>query len=241
MIIKSDRIKLGSISLEVIRKDIRNVHLSVYPPTGRVRIAAPMRMKLETVRVFAISKLGWIKKQQNRFRNQKRETAREYLTRESHYYFGKRFLLKVIECNCAPTVKIKHNILEMYVRPDASKSKKKEVLDQWYRERLKEQVPEIISKYEKALKVSVASFGIKKMRTKWGTCNSEAKRIWLNLELVKKPLHYVEYITLHEMVHLIERRHNSIFTAYLNKIMPQWKSYKEELNRAPLGHVNWDY
>jgi len=241
MSIKNDQIKLGNISLEVIRKDIKNVHLSVYPPTGRVRISAPTRMKLDTVRVFAISKLSWIKKQQNRFRCQERESVREYLSRESHYFLGKRYLLKVVESDFAPSVSIKHEAVEMCVRPKTSQEKKREILDEWYRQRLKEIVPGIISKYEQVLKVSVDSFGIKKMRTKWGTCNREARRIWLNLELAKKPLHYIEYIIMHEIAHFLERRHNDKFTAYLDKLMPQWRNYKEELNRAPLGHVDWGY
>lgn len=241
MIIKNDQIKLGDMSLDVIRKDIKNVHLSVHPPTGRVRISAPMRMKLDTVRVFAISKLSWIKKQQNRFRSQEREPAREYLTRESHYFLGKRYLLKVMEFDAASSVNIRHETMEMHVRPHTPQAKKKEILDEWYRQRLKEIVPGIIATYEKALKVSATAFGIKKMRTKWGTCNREARRIWLNLELAKKPLHYIEYIIMHEMAHLLERRHNGKFTALLDKLMPQWCHYKEELNRAPLGHVDWGY
>lgn len=241
MIIKNSQIKLGDISLDVVHKDIKNVHLSVYPPTGRVRISAPLRMKPDTVRVFAISKLSWIKKQKNRFLTQRREPQREYLTRESHYYLGKRYLLRVIERDSAPAVNIRHETIEMYVRPNSVLEKKKEILEAWYRQKLKEIAPSIIAKHEAALKVSVADFGIKKMRTKWGTCSREAKRIWLNLELAKKPHHFIEYIFLHEMIHLLERRHSDRFTAYLDKFMPQWRLYKEELNRSALGHVNWSY
>ena len=241
MSIKEQQIDLGDISLDVIQKDIKNIHLSVYPPTGRVRISAPLHMDLDTIRVFAISKLGWIKKQRAKFRGQSREAQREYITRESHYYLGKRYLLKVIEHDAPPKVIIKHETMEMYIRPNTGLEKRREVLDGWYRQRLKEIVPGIIAKYEKAMKVKVSEFGIKKMKTKWGTCSIEAKRIWLNLELAKKPRHYIEYIIVHEMVHLLERHHNERFMAYVDKFMPQWRGLKEELNGSMLPYVNWSY
>ena len=186
MSIKNQQIKLGNICLDVVQKDIKNIHLSVYPPTGRVRIAAPLRMDLDAVRVFAISKLGWIRKHQDKFRNQSREAPREYITGESHYYLGRRYLLKVIEHNAPPKVVLKHETIEMYIRPDTDLEKRGKILDEWYRRRLKEIAPGMIAKYEKAMKVKVDEFGIRKMKTKWGSCNIEAKRIWLNLELAKK-------------------------------------------------------
>jgi predicted metal-dependent hydrolase len=234
------RIRLGKLSVDVIRKDIKNVHLSVYPPTGKVRISAPERMSLDTIRVFAISKLSWIKKQQNKFLNQNREASRDYISRESHYYMGKRYLLKVVEQDVPAKVLLKHSTLELYVRPKTSKIKRQEILENWYRQRLKEFVPELISKYEKLMRVDVSDFGIKKMRTKWGTCNREAKRIWLNLELAKKEKHFTEYIIAHEMTHLLERHHNDRFVAMMDKLIPHWRIYKEELNRLPLGHVRWN-
>jgi predicted metal-dependent hydrolase len=224
-----------------VQKDIKNVHLSVYPPRGRVRIAAPSRMNLDTIRIYAISKLGWIKKQQTKLREAAREPAREYLTKESHYYLGKRYLLKVIVAKGTPKVSIRHNRIELQVLPKSSKAKRKEILDAWYRERLRELVPNFIKEYEKSMKVQVAEFGIRKMKTKWGTCNIQAGRIWLNLELAKKPISCVEYIVVHEMVHLLERSHNARFIAYMDKHMPQWKSIKQELNRLPVSHVDWGY
>lgn len=241
MTTKNQQIELGDICIDVIQKDIKNIHLSVYPPTGRVRISAPLHMDLDTIRVFAISKLSWIKRQQNKFSNQSREAPREYITRESHYYLGKRYLLKVVEHNAPPRVVINHETMEMYIRPDTSIEKRQEVLDEWYRRRLKEIVPGIIAQYEKSMNVKVSEFGIKKMKTRWGTCNVEAKRIWLNLELAKKPLHYIEYIVVHEMVHLLERHHNDRFTDYMQKFMSQWQWLKEELNRSILSHANWEY
>ncbi len=241
MNINNQQIKLGDISLDVVRKDIKNVHLSVYPPTGRVRISAPLRMNLDTLRIFAISKLSWIKKHKNKYLNQKRESPREYISRESHYFLGKRHLLKVVEHDAPPKVAIKHETLEMYIRPNTGLEKRGEILDEWYRQQLKEIVPGMISQYEELMKVKVDEFGIKKMKTKWGTCSIGAKRIWLNLELAKKQRHYIQYIIAHEMLHLLERRHNDLGMSYLEKVDPQWRVFKEELNRATLIHANWNH
>lgn len=235
------KIMLGDICIDVVHKDIKNLHLSVYPPSGRVRISAPLRMDTDTIRVFTVSKLGWIRKQQAKLREQERETPREYINRESHYYLGKRFLLKVIEHNALPKVVLKHNTIELYVRENTSLDKNKAVLENWYRQRLKEMVPEYINKWEKLMKVKVEEVAIKKMKTKWGTCTRKAGRIWLNLELAKKPLHCIEYIIVHEMVHLLERKHNEVFISYMDKLLPKWRFYKEELNRSPLRHENWSY
>ncbi|MCM4171839.1 M48 family peptidase [Arenibacter sp. TNZ] len=234
-------IELGNIKIEVEQKDIKNIHLSVYPPDGAVRIAAPTRMDLDTIRVFALTKLKWIKKQQNTFKNQDREPPRDYLTKESHYFLGKRYLLQVIEHNNPPKVIIKHSTLELYVRPNTSKDKRSEVLEDWYRQELKEMIPKLIKKWEKVIGVQSNEFGIKKMRTKWGTCNTTAKRIWLNLELAKKPIECIEFIIVHELVHLLERPHNEIFVGYMNQFMPKWRLYREELNKLPFRHVEWRY
>lgn len=234
-------IQLGDITVEVTQKDIKNVHLSVYPPFGQVKIAAPNRMDLDTIRIYAISKLSWIRKQQAKIKAQKREAPREYLTKESHYYLGKRYLLKVIEHHSSPIVKLKHNTIELYIRPETDTAKRKEILDNWYRTQLKELVPKYILKWEKEMKVKVNEFGIKKMKTKWGTCNIAAQRIWLNLELAKKPISCLEYIIIHEMTHLLERNHNNRFVALMNQFMPNWKEVKEELNRLPVSHTEWGY
>lgn len=235
------QIKLGDIIAEVELKDIKNVHLSVYPPKGRVRIAAPRRMSLDTIRIYVISKLGWIKQQQQKFRSQQREAPREFLTKESHYYLGSRYMLKLTEQEAAPAISIKHKTIEMRVRPGTDVEKRRMLMDEWYRARLKEMLPEMIAKWEKRMQVSVAEFAIRKMKTKWGTCNREARRIWLNLELAKKPLHCIEYIVVHEMVHLLERNHNDRFIAYMNRFLPEWKELKKELNRLPVSHRDWGY
>ncbi|HLW08675.1 MAG TPA: SprT family zinc-dependent metalloprotease [Marinilabiliaceae bacterium] len=232
---------LGNIDIEVEQKDIKNIHLSVYPPDGRVRIAAPERMDLDTIRVFAISKLQWIKNQQEVLQNQEREAKREYLNRESHYFFGERYLLKVHQVDAAPKVELDHKYIHLYVRPGASTEKRAEVMDEWYRAELKKIVPKLITKWEKRIGVKSNDYGIKKMRTKWGSCNTEAKRIWLNLELAKKPKDCLEYIIVHELVHLLERSHNQRFVKFMDEFMPKWRFYRDELNRIPYSHVDWDY
>lgn len=235
------QIELGNIKIEVEQKDIKNIHLSVYPPNGVVRISAPNRMDIDTIRVFALNKLKWIKKQQNTFENQERETPRDYLTKESHYFLGKRYLLKVILHSHPPKVVLKHNTIELFIRPDTSEAKKQEIIEEWYRNELKKITPKLITKWEKVIGVQSNEFGIKKMRTKWGTCNTKAKRIWLNLELAKKPLECIEFIIVHELVHLLERTHNEVFVSYMNEFMPKWRFYREELNKLPFRHIDWKY
>jgi len=236
-----NKINLGDISINVIHKDIKNVHLSVHPPQGRVTISAPLQMDLETIRLFSISKLGWIRKQQSKLKNQKRETAREYITRESHFYLGQRYLLKIVIHNAAPKVVLKHNTIELYIRKGTSITRRREILQGWYRQQLRTLVPQYIAKLEKKMNIKVDEVRIRIMKTKWGTCNSKANRIWLNTELAKKPIESMEYILIHEMVHLLERKHSEKFMAYMDEFSPKWKYLREELNRAPLGHVEWKY
>lgn len=235
------QIKLGDIIIDVEQKDIKNIHLSVYPPNGKVRISAPERMDLDTIRVFAIAKLKWIKKQREVFARQERETPREYLPRESHYFLGERYLLKVVEQDNSPKIVLKKKEIRMIVRPDTTQEKKKEILDEWYRSELKRIVPPIIEKWETKIGVKPTEYGIKKMRTKWGTCNPVAKRIWLNLELAKKPLECIEYIVVHELVHLKERSHNERFITFMDEHMPKWRFFRDELNRLPFSHLEWKY
>lgn len=233
--------KLGNIPVDVVLKDIKNIHLSVHPPAGKVRIAAPRRMDINTIRVFAITKLAWIKAQQKKLREQERETPREYLDRESHYVWGKRYLLKLIEKDAAPSVELKHRKMFLQLRPAASIEKKQEVLDAWYREQLKAAVPALITKWEKALGVTAGKVFVQKMKTKWGSCNPVAGNIRLNTDLAKKPLQCLEYIVAHELTHLLERHHNDHFTALMDAHMPQWRQYREMLNSLPLSHQEWGY
>lgn len=234
-------IKLGDIIIEVEQKDIKNIHLSVYPPSGAVRIAAPLKLDMDTIRVYALSKLNWIRKQQEKFRGQVREAPREYLNRESHFFRGKRYLLKVVEKDAPPKIELKHKTMILRVRPDTSMEKRQIIIDEWYRAQLKALIPPLIEKWEKVIKVKVNDFGIRRMKTKWGTCNTEVGRIWINLELAKKPPQCLEYIVVHEMVHLLERKHNDAFVAYMDKFLLKWKYYKDELNQLPVRHEKWKY
>lgn len=235
------QVQLGDIAVDVVLKDIKNVHLSVHPPSGRVRISAPSRMSLDTIRVFAISKLDWIKQQQKKLREQERETPREYLDWESHYAWGKRYLLKVTEHNLAPDVDRKRNILILRIRPGSSEEKKQAALEEWYREQLKAAVPPLIAKWELLLGIKVKRFFVQRMKTKWGSCSHGAGSIRLNTELAKKPAECLEYIVVHEMIHLLESTHNSRFIALMDQFMPKWQFQREELNRLPVRHETWGY
>ena len=235
------QVELGDIAVDVVLKNIKNVHLSVYPPSGRVRISAPLRMSLDTIRVFAISKLGWIKRQQRKLREQERETPREYLDRESHYVWGKRYLLSVVERDHAPAVSLKHSRMILTVRAGTDEAVKEAIVAQWYREQLKAVVPELIAKWEPLLGVSVSRVFVQQMKTKWGSCNPRAHTIRLNTELAKKPKECLEYIVAHEMVHLLEPTHNARFVALMDQFMPQWQFFRQRLNRLPVRHAHWDY
>jgi predicted metal-dependent hydrolase len=232
----------SNLSIDVVRKDIKNMHLAVYPPTGRVRVAAPLRIDDEAVRLFAISKIAWIRKNQRNFVAQERLSPREFKQRESHYFQGKRYLLRIIEYDAPPKVLLKtKTYIDLFIRPDSTTEQKQTIINEWYRSELKKLIPEIIEKWEQKIGVKVSDWQVKQMKTKWGSCKIEEKRIWINLELAKKPLHCLEYIIVHEMLHLIERHHNEAFLILIEKYMPQWKFFKEELNRLPVSHGEWDY
>lgn len=235
------QIELGDITVDVVLKDIKNVHLSVYPPTGRVRISAPKRMNMDTIRVFAISKLAWIKQQQAKLREQERETPRDYVDRESHYVWGKRYLLTVIESDEPPSIELKHKRLLLRVRPGADKEKRQALIEEWYRARLKESVPPLLARWQPLLGVRVERFFVQRMKTKWGSCNPRAQTIRLNTELAKKPAECLEYIVVHELVHLLEPTHNARFLAFMDHFMPNWQFHRQTLNRLPVRQENWTY
>ena len=228
-------IKIGDIPVDVVLKDIKNVHLSVYPPTGRVRISAPLNSNLDTLRIYAISKLPWIKRNQAKQQGQARETPREYLERESHYVWGKRYLLKIIELDAPPKIELKHSKLVMYVRPNTRTHQMQVMLDAWYREQLKSVLPELIEKWQKLIGVKVHNFYIQKMKTKWGSCNVESRNIRLNSELAKKPIECLEYILVHEISHLVVPDHSVQFVKLMSKLIPKWKGIKEQLNFFPIN------
>jgi len=235
------QIHLGDIAVDVVQKDIKNIHLSVLPPAGKVRIAAPLRMDLDTIRVFAITKLAWIKLQQKKLREQERETPREYLDRESHYVWGKRYLLKIVEKEAAPSVELKHSKMILQVRPVTSYARKQAILDAWYREQVKSVMPPLFAKWERIIGVKAGKFFVQKMKTKWGSCSPGRQNIRLNTDLAKKPLQCLEYIVAHELTHLVERHHNDRFMGLMDTHMPHWRRYREMLNSLPLAHQEWGY
>ncbi|MGA2502488.1 MAG: SprT family zinc-dependent metalloprotease [Anaerolineales bacterium] len=237
----SDQLDVGGILIDVVFKDIKNVHLSVYPPNGRVRIAAPSRMSLDTLRLYAIAKLDWIKRQQKKLLEQQRETPREYLDRESHHVWGQRYLLKVIEADLPPVVQLKHSTLLLQVRPGSNEQKRQEILEAWFREQLKPAVLPLIAKWEPQLDVHVSHFFVQLMKTRWGSCNPDTGSIRLNTELAKKPRECLEYIVVHEMVHLLEPTHNRRFVALIDQFMPNWQFVRDILNQLPVRHENWIY
>ncbi len=236
------QIIVNDIKIDVVRKDIKNLHLAVYPPSGRVRIAAPLKVDDEAVRLFAISKLSWIKKNQAKYINQERQSERKFISGESHYFKGQRYILNVVYHTGYPKVRIRNKkYIDLQVKDVYTAMQREKVMTNWYRKSLKEQIPALIEKWQKVVGVDDVQWEVKKMKTKWGTCNREAKRIWLNPELAKKPERCLEYIIVHEIVHILERNHTERFVAIMDKTMPPWREYKKELNQFPLAHEVWSY
>jgi hypothetical protein len=235
-------IVVSGLEIQIVRKAIRNLHLGVYPPNGRVRVAAPLAVTDAAVRLAVIGKLGWIKRQRARFEAQPRQSEREMVSGESHHFLGRRYRLRVIPHNGAAKVVLRNRArMELHTRAEATAAQRVQALHQWYRQQLKKLIPPLLEKWQTALGVQVAEWRIKKMKTKWGTCTLEARRIWLNLELAKKPVKCLEYLIVHELVHLLERHHNDRFIALMNKHLAQWRLHRAELNSAPLAHETWSY
>ncbi|MBD2096821.1 M48 family metallopeptidase [Trichocoleus sp. FACHB-591] len=233
---------VSGIAVQVVRKPIKNLHLSVCPPEGHVRIAVPLHMTDDNVRLAVITRLSWIKKQQASFQDQPRQSEREMVTGESHYLFGKRYRLEAIERRGRHEVVIKNNsTLQLFVNPGTSTQKRSLVLNDWYRSQLKARIPDLLSHWQSIIGQQVSNWGIKKMKTKWGSCNIDQRRIWLNLELAKKPTECLEYVLVHELVHLLERHHNERFKAHMDKYFPQWQRSQDVLKREPLAYENWTY
>ncbi|MDI9778671.1 SprT family zinc-dependent metalloprotease [Pseudomonas putida] len=237
----SEHIQLGDIRVEVQRKNIKHAHLYVYPPEGRVHISAPVHMGLDALRAFAISRLSWIKAQQRQMRGQPRETEREYLNRESHQVWGRRYLLEVIEVDAVPTVELKHSVLVLQIRPGSDEARREALLESWYRQQLRAKLPALLGKWQPLMRVNARRILVQRMKTRWGGCNPSTGNIRLNTELAKKPPECLEYVLIHELVHLIEPTHNNRFLALMDKFMPHWRQIKDELNRLPVRHEEWDH
>jgi predicted metal-dependent hydrolase len=234
-------IVLGGIPIDVVKKDVKHVHLTVHPPVGAVRVTAPLRMKTDTVRVFVIAKLPWIRQQQKKLRAQERETPRDYVARESHYVWGRRYLLKLVEADAPPSVALTPRNLVLSVRPGTPLARRRGLLDEWYRAQLRTAAEPVINKWEQRLGVKVRRLFVQRMKTKWGSCSHAAGSIRLNTELAKKPRECLEYLVVHELVHLIEPTHNQRFLQVLSEAMPQWRHRRELLNRLPVRHEHWIY
>lgn len=260
-VVRGETLRIGGSDIEVVFKDIRNIHLSVHPPDGRVRISAPLHMTLETIRLFAVSKLAWIRQQQKGFLGQERETPRELLDRESHWLWGKRYLLKVVEIDAPARVEKRHGTLVLRVRPEkaapsgrktdtspsvddrpgTTNEKRHEILEEWYREQVRAAALPLVSIWASRLGLPVAEICVRRMRTKWGSCTPRRRSIRLNTELAKKPPECLEYIVVHELLHFIEPTHGKRFVALMERFMPKWRYYREELNRLPIRHERWGY
>lgn len=233
-------IVVGGLRVQIVRKAIKNLHLGVYPPNGRVRVAAPLAVSDKAVRFAVVRKLGWIKRQRTRFADQPRQSRREMVSGETHYFLGRRYRLRVTKHRGPSRVVLRgRTTMELSVRPGSDASARDEVLQRWYRARLRELVPPLLAKWEAVLGVQASDWRIRRMKTKWGACSVQAGRIWLNLELAKKPERCLEYLVVHELVHLIERRHDDRFMILMDKYLPLWRQYRRELNSSPLVHASW--
>lgn len=231
----NETIVLGDVELSLIRKDVKHVHLTVHPPTGRVTLVAPLGTRTEVARAYAISRLGWIRRQRKQLADQPREVPRQFVERESHYVWGRRYLLSVREVDERPSVKISHRRLVLTVRAGSSLPKRAEIMHEWHRAQLHAVVPALIAKWEVRLGVKVSGYFLQRMKTRWGSCNQAKSRIRLNTELVKKPRDLLEYVVVHEMLHLKVRGHTDDFFALLSLHWPQWRESRVELNELPLG------
>ena len=233
---------VGDVAVDVIRKDIKNLHIGVYPPAGRVRVAAPVALGDDAVRLAVVSRLAWIRKRQAHFIAQYRQSEREFVTGETHYFEGRRYRLDVLEAASRSSVHLRNRtIMELHVPKGADRGAKESVLHRWYRRELQAQLPALRDEWAPRVGVTVNDIRIKRMKTLWGSCNAEAGRIWLNLELAKKPPSCLAFVLVHEMVHLLERHHNDRFVGLMDAAMPQWRTFRDELNREPLAHEDWRY
>lgn len=233
---------ISGLRIQVVRKNIKNLHLAVLPPDGQVRFAVPHHVSDENIRLAVIAKLAWIRRQQATFNQQARQTEREMVDGESHYLWGRQYRLEVIEQAGKHRIEtVGKNKLRLYVQPETSTDKRLLVMNQWYREQLKVKILELLNYWSPRIKHHPIDWGIRKMKTKWGSCNIEERRIWLNLELVKKPPECLEYILVHELVHLLERHHNEQFRLHMDLFLPKWREYRSLLNKLPLAYEDWQY
>lgn len=235
MTLEKYQIIVDGLVVEVVRKRIKHMHFTVYPPDGRVRVSAPLRLNDDAVRLAILSKLSWIERHQARIASQKKAPALAYVSSEIHDFLGQRYRLNVIYHQAPPRIELGDDqTLNLYVREGSDSARRERVLLEWYRGQLKALIPPIIAKWEPVLGVQVSAWGVKRMKTRWGSCNIKARRIWLNLELAKRPISSLEYVIVHEMVHFLERLHNECFFGYMDAYMPGWRQVRDALNAAPI-------
>jgi predicted metal-dependent hydrolase len=230
---------VSGIDVDVVYKDTKNLHIGVYPPMGRVRVAAPNRLDDDQVRLAVVSRLPWIKRQRDQLQAAQRQTIRDMVTGESHYVWGSRLRLKVIWRPGRAHIEVDSDRLLLYAPAETTTEHRRDVLDRWYRDQLRRAIPDLIEKWERKMRVTVPKWSIRRMKTKWGSCNRETGHIWFNLELAKKHPESLEYIAVHEMTHLLERGHGERFTKLMDKFMPDWRSRRDQLNEAPLRQEDW--
>jgi len=237
---KASSITVSGLRVEIVRKAIKNLHLGVYPPNGRIRVAAPLAVNDEAVRLAVVTRLPWIKKQQAGFNRQERQTKRRYVSGETHFLFGHRYRLLVVHGEGRSAVEIKNTkSMTLRVSPDSDERAREKVMNAWYRQQLRAAARPLIAKWSRLISVAEPDWGIKRMKTKWGSCSKASRRIWLNLELAKKPPQCLEYVVVHELAHLIEPSHNERFIKLLDRHLPNWRTVRAELNAAPLKHEIW--
>lgn len=238
---REEKVEVGGVGIDIRYKNIRNIHLRVLPPDGRVLVTAPFRISREDLLSFIYSKTDWINKNRQKIIEHSKHHFHEFRTGETHYYLGKKYEMNVVAGGGREKIILGENSIKLFVKSNSTKTSRKKLLDEWYREQLKEVTPDIIKKWERILNVRVNEFGIKQMKTRWGTCNTRASRIWLNLELAKKPIEIFEYIIVHEMIHLLERSHNHRFKALMSSYLPNWKNLERRLKTFPEEQINLDY
>jgi predicted metal-dependent hydrolase len=231
----TEEIRLGEVVIQLTRKAVKHAHLTVHPPAGRVTLVAPPRMRFEVARAYAISKLAWIRKQQSALKEQAREAPRRFVTRESHQLWGRRHLLSVVEREEKPSVVLDYRRIKLTVRPGSDLAKRAQVMHEWHKALLHAEIPPLIEQWERRLGVRVSAYFLQRMKTKWGSCNPKSRSIRLNTELVKKPKDLVEYVVVHEMLHLLVPSHDERFVALLDRHYPAWREARDELNALPLG------
>lgn len=237
----SNKLVIGDVVIDVVQKDVKNIHLSVKPPSGVVTISAPLHVSDNAIRAFAIGKLKWIKQQQVKLQSQVREAPREYIERESHYVWGRRCLLEIKEHDASPRVQLNHQKLTLFVRSNTLSETRGEIIERWYREQLREAVLPLVDQWQLKIGVKLERLHVQRMKTRWGSCNNARRSIRLNTDLAKKPPECLEYILVHELVHLIEPQHDAKFVAMMDKLLPSWPHRRDQLNQLPVRHSDWEY